>query len=71
MNDKTCITIEPLNNKTVIFIVGNGPTVTFNDNVTVYTYPKVNYLDLNEKSIKTENIIFKIIKNIKNTLKRV
>jgi hypothetical protein len=65
MNDKTCFTIEPLNNKTVIFIVGNGPTVTFNDNVTVYTYPRVNYLDLNEKSLKTEQIILKLLKILK------
>ena len=41
MNGDTCISIEPLNNKEVVFIIGNTPTVTFNNNVTVYTYPNV------------------------------
>lgn len=79
MNDDTCITIEPLNNKEIVFIIGNSPTVTFNNNVTVYTYPNVNYIDisLNEANFakqnnnKNENLLFKIIKTIKNTLKRV
>ena len=78
MNGETCISIKPLNNKEVVFIVGNSPTVTFNNNVTVYTYPKITYLDisfneeiLTKKENKNENLLVKILKTIKNTLKRV
>ena len=28
----------PINNNEIIFVVGDNPTVTFNNNVTVYTY---------------------------------
>lgn len=38
MNDTNTF-IKPLNDSSVVFIVG-GPTVTFNENVTVYSYPK-------------------------------
>ena len=68
MNGDTYITSEKLNNKEVVFIIGNTPTVTFNDNVTVYTYPKVNYSDAPKIN---ENMLLKIIKQFKQILKRV
>ena len=45
MNDDTYISVKQLNDENVLFIIGESPTVTFNENVTVYTYPKVNYID--------------------------
>lgn len=39
MND-TNTSIKPLNDSNVVFIIGDSPTVTFNENVTVYYYPK-------------------------------
>jgi len=39
MNDTNTL-IKPLNDSNVMFIIGDSPTVTFNENVTVYYYPK-------------------------------
>ena len=33
----------PINNNEIRFIVGDNPTVTFNNNVTVYTYTPIVY----------------------------
>ena len=43
--NETDITFQKLNNNDTIFFVGNSPTVTFNDNVTVYIYPRISYID--------------------------
>jgi hypothetical protein len=64
MND-TNIFIKPLNNtntKNNQFIIGDSPTVTFNDNVTVYAYPKVEYTDSytqTQQTQQTQKNIFK------------
>jgi hypothetical protein len=52
--NKTYITLQKLNNND---IVGNSPTVTFNENVTVYIYPRINCIDSNEMfDIKSESV---------------
>ncbi len=45
MNSDTYIFTKQLKETGVTFIVGDSPTVTFNDNVTVYIYPKVNNIE--------------------------
>lgn len=64
MNDTNTF-IKPLNDPSVVFIVG-GPTVTFNENVTVYSYPKQTIVleaenNQNNENTKIEN------EDIKNT----
>lgn len=44
--DDTYSFIKPLNDSNVVFILGDSPTVTFNENVTVYSYPKAVYVEL-------------------------
>lgn len=44
MNDTNTF-IKPLNDTSVVFIVGGSPTVTFNENVTVYSYPNQTMID--------------------------
>jgi hypothetical protein len=53
----THITFQKINNNDIIFFVGNNPTVTFSDNVTVFIYPRINYyVDTSEnKTIDTRN----------------
>lgn len=43
--NETYIKIEKLKDtdSNVLFIIGDSPTVTFNENVTVFTYPQVIY----------------------------
>ena len=65
--------IKPLNDSKVVFIVGS-PTVTFNENVTVYSYPKqtiVFEVENNEnnentkiQTVKTRNIFKKLVSKI-------
>lgn len=42
MYKDTFISFKKLNDKDVVFIVGDNPTVTFNENVIVYTYSTLN-----------------------------
>lgn len=68
MNEDTYISIKQLNDQNVLFIIGDSPTVTFNENVTVYTYPKVNYNESNISNDETitneKNIVNKILKKL-------
>lgn len=78
MNGDTCVYIKPLNNKEVLFTIGNTPTVTFNNNVTVYTYPKVIYEKetvnetVNEPTMQSEpQVKMTFIKYIKKLLRGI
>jgi hypothetical protein len=56
--NETDITLQKINNNDIIFFVGNSPTVTFNENVTVYIYPRISYIDSTENEnfdIRNEN----------------
>lgn len=73
MNGDTYISIKKLNDQNILFIIGDSPTVTFNENVTVYTYPKVNYkepnVSKNAKITNEKNIVSKIFKKLRNKWK--
>lgn len=58
MNDTndTNVYVTNLNNSDTIFIIGDTPTVTFNNNVTVYSYPKQEYKFVEDTIRKDENI---------------
>jgi hypothetical protein len=64
MNDTNTF-IKPLNDSSVVFIVG-GPTVTFNENVTVYSYPKQTIVLEAENNQNNENTKIES-EDIKNT----
>lgn len=64
MNDTNTF-IKPLNDTSVVFIVG-GPTVTFNENVTVYSYPKQTIVLEAENNQNNENTKIES-EDIKNT----
>ena len=49
----TYTTYQKLNNNDTLFFVGDTPTVTFNDNVTVFIYPKTVYIYPDEYSNNT------------------
>jgi hypothetical protein len=68
MNSDTYMFSKPLNEYDVMYIIGNNSTVTFNDNVTVYMYPKKNNFE-NEQVNKNWDIK-KIIKKF-NLFKRI
>jgi hypothetical protein len=62
--NKTDITFQKLNNNDIIFFVGSSPTVTFNENVTVYIYPRISYIDSSENEnfdITNENFYIKSV----------
>lgn len=40
----TSISTELLNDKSVVFMLGDDSTVTFNNNVTVFSYPKYEHV---------------------------
>lgn len=79
MND-TYSFIKPLNDSNVVFVIGDSPTVTFNENVTVYSYPKEPiHIELNPAEntntntntntnihTKQKNIFKKIVNKISN-----
>jgi hypothetical protein len=72
MNDTNTF-IKPLNDSNVIFIIGGSPTVTFNENVTVYSYPKQTIFidntydnkntEMNVQTTATKKNIFKKLVN--------
>jgi hypothetical protein len=64
MNDTNTF-IKPLNDSSVVFIVG-GPTVTFNENVTVYSYPKQTIVLESKNNQNNENTKVES-EDIKNT----
>jgi hypothetical protein len=62
--NETDITLQKINNNDIIFFVGNSPTVTFNENVTVYIYPRISYIDSTENEnfdIRNENFYIKSV----------
>lgn len=65
MNDTNTF-IKPLNDTSVVFIVGGSPTVTFNENVTVYSYPKQTIVIEAENNQNNENTKIES-EDIKNT----
>lgn len=65
MNDTNTF-IKPLNDTSVVFIVGGSPTVTFNENVTVYSYPKQTIVLEAENNQNNENTKIES-EDIKNT----
>jgi hypothetical protein len=75
MNDVTHISTKQLKDNNVVFIVGDSPTVTFNENVTVYTYPNMNYKEEVSEEVKEEVVevstspFNKFLKSIKNKFK--
>lgn len=66
MYKDTFISFKKLNdNKDVIFIVGDNPTVTFNENVTVYTYSTLNNNSINYYVKFLYNVLYKLLHNNK------
>lgn len=53
--DETNIFIKPLNDKNTTFIIGDSPTVTFNENVTVYAYPRIEYKEVSDSYTQTQH----------------
>lgn len=53
------ITTQKLNNTDTIFFVGDTPTVTFNNNVTVYIYPRIENSIIRDDISDTNEIIDK------------
>ena len=73
MNDLTHISTKQLNNH-VVFIVGDSPTVTFNENVTVYTYSNMNYKEEIKEEVRKKvstSPFNKFLKSLTNKFKIV
>lgn len=59
MISDTYISVKKINDSSIGFIIGDSPTVTFNENVTVYTYPKISsieFSDIEYTNVESTNI---------------